>query len=380
MPEINEQDGPVVTENDLESMTEAQLNEFVKNESAKEAPPEPVSEGSKPVETVKKDGEWIEIEVDDPSGVKDKLRFKSQDDVYKSFSHAQSLLRKQKSTIDKYNQERGNEGQSRKELEDAKSQISSLTDHINKLTRGAQQIQLGQSPNQYTKSSLDVLMQQPGNQGNNELALIRQELEELKSLKSELQAQKQAVVIDGAVKGLYSEVKDFTKKHPEYGTAEDFAKLDDIVSTHGEEAAQAMMSPSDWESYNNVMQMVNLYKVDGQGQFDINRKNFEGLEEAYLIHSHRTGSLGNAQAQAKRAGMQAVEGILNRQAQSATTIPNNMSTGEAPEMGDSEADSILSMDIGVIQANPELTTKFRQAFIKATGTDPVQMGLLKPTK
>jgi hypothetical protein len=386
---------PGVTEADLDKMTEAQLQDFLKSQEGQESskdtktePPKvtdgkpadkPAGDAQKPAET-----QWIEIDVDDPvTNTQQKLRFRSDADLRKSFAHAQKLLRSQKATIDKYNAERGQVGEATKSLQDAQTQIQSLQSQINQLTQGAQQVARGQSPNAYTTNALQSLMAQPGSMGQGQQDLVLQEIQALKNTQAQWQekisrlegleqqfaAKQQEALVDTEIKSLYSEVGGFQTKHPEFQTSEDFAKLDDIVSTYGEELAKSMMSEDDWAKYSAVMQVVGLQKADKSGKFDLTRQNYGDLEEAFMIYQHRTGARGQALAEAKKDGIKAVEQVLTRQAQSATTIPNTIAGAKPPEMGPAEAEAILNMPVEKIQASKELQSQFRAA-CKAIGINP----------
>lgn len=343
------------------STTEGQAAPKVDNPSTPASAPAPVGATKAP------DG-WIEIDVDGT----EKLRFKNQDEVLKSFANAQRLIRKQNETFKRYNEERSEFGQVKQENE----RLSSL---IKELQQGSGQVQRGQSPNVTTQNTLQSLMrQQPGLDPSSALYA---EIEALKTAQAQLAAraerfehieqqiltQKQEQEIQLGVRGLYQEVDGFLTKHPELKTSTEFAKLDDLVSTYGEEAAQTMMSPEDYAKYSQIFELVGLYK-NGPSGLDLTRKNFNDLEEAYLVHQHRTGSLGQALANATKAGIQNYEQVLNRTAQSATTLPNNLSGSTAPEMGPAEIESILNMDPALLNSDPKLKEQFERA-AKALGVN-----------
>lgn len=327
------------------------------------------------------DGAWLEIEID----ADNKLRFKNDGELKKSFVHAQKLIRSQKASLDKYNAERGQHGAVQRQLEESQAKITDLTARFTQLQANAAQITNGQQP---TANPALAALQANGQATpewiKNELTSLRNEImaerEESAKIRGEftetitgLRQKEAQAVIERNVQDLYREIKGLQSKHSEYATTEDFAKLDDIVSTYGEEAAQAMVSPSDYSQYQAVMGIVGLQKNNQDGKFDINRSNFTDLEEALLIHSHRNGTLGQAIVQAHKQGVAAFENVLNRNAQSAQTLPNNISGTNQTEIGDNEIDAILSMDVGVINANPELKQKFEAALKKLNvGQIPTQ--------
>lgn len=348
-----------VPEADVDKMDLKQLEAFVATGKPAEGSPEQ----GKPAETT----DWIEVTVDD----KTKLRFRNQDEVNKSLVNSQQLIRRQKEAIDKYNAERGT-------YATAQQQIQALNAQIQTLQAGAQQMQAGRQPNQYTANALSALQQQPG---QDPISLLYGEITALKNdlatqtgqfqeVYGSLKAKEAEALIDSGVQGLYREVDGFLQKHPEYKPAEDFARLDDIASQYGDEVAQTMVSPDDWAKYQAVMGIVGLYKNDpATGQFSLERKNQQDLEEAFLIQQHRTGALGNAIAQAHKSGIQSYDRVLQRQAQSATTLPNTLSSGDKPQMGAAEVESIMAMDPAQIKGNPELTQRFNEA-CRALGINP----------
>jgi hypothetical protein len=317
---------PEVTESDIDKMTPAQLEEFVK----KDYPPDPAAKDKGPAQTkdpakAPDDTKWVEIEVDEGS----KLRFRNDDELKKSYVHAQRLIKTQKATIDKYNAERGTLGKEKTELETLKQQNQQYQQYIQQLQAGAGQMAAGQTPNAATQSALSALM--PNAQGQDPQNVLWQEIVNLKNgfqnLQAEyqqsiqgLKAKEQEALVNQGVQSLYNEVSKFADKHPEYKTDEDFAKVDDIVSTYGEDIAKTMVSPSDYEKYTAVMDLVALYKNDPTGKFELNRKNYQDLEESFLIHSHRTGTLATALANAQKAGMTSYEGALTKAQNAAVKI------------------------------------------------------------
>jgi hypothetical protein len=379
-----------VTEADIDKMSLEDLEKFTKGtetqagnkpEGPVETPPgQPtVPEAAKP----KDQANWIEVEVDDPTtGAKDKLRFRSQEDLLKSFSHAQRLIRQQKSTLNKYNAERGQAGDTGRLMQEANQRIASLEKTIQQLTQGAQQLQAGQSPTGATQNALSALMARPGVQGQplevvlNEINNLKStqlewqaKMERLEGLEKAFQAKEVEAEVNHGVQELYQEVNTFQQKHPEYLTDTDFAKLDDLVSTYGEDVAKTMMSEKDFTAYQGIMQVVGVYKHDPKGQFDLRRKNQSDLEESWLVHQHRTGAVAKALAAAKKEGIDTVEGVLSRQAQSATTLPNTKSNAGQPEMGPAEAEQILNLPVEKVMSNPDLQRQFRAA-CRSVGINP----------
>lgn len=392
---------PEINQEGLDSMTQEELQKFA---STGEKPSRQRDEkgryikADKPAETATKtgktetktdnppppppvkDGDWIEIDVDEGQ----KLRFKSEDDLRKSFVHAQRLIRNQKSSLDKFNAEKGQFGQAQQALEQSQAKINELTNYIASLQQNAAQITRGQQPT--ANPAFNALTRQTGQAPGleaiyqditalrNDLLAEKAQNEKIRTELTEtitgLRQKETEAEVNRGVEDLYRDVKDLQKKHPEFATAEDFARLDDIVSTYGEEAAQAMMSPSDFAQYQKVMEVVGLLKNDSEGNFDLKRQNFQNLEEALLIHSHRSGTLGQAMVQAHKAGTQAYENALQRNAQSATTLPNSVSGSSQPTMGQIEMDEILSMDPAKLNSSPELKAKFEQA-LKTLGINTI---------
>lgn len=386
---------------DVEKMSLAELESFVKQTPA----PIPAATGSEPVvetegvvaavvgpgatqpvSAASQNAKFIEIKSEDGSI---DLKFRNEDEVKKSLLHAQKLIRDQKTTLDRLNAERGEFGQYKTAYEESQTKIDELANYIAELQQSATQIQAGQSPTQIGSQALQSLTVQPGDTQVqalfSEVQKINQVLleeratneklrNEMTQAISDVKSKEQEVILDQGVQGLYSEVSNFSQKHPEYQTSQPFEKLDDIVSTYGEEAAKAMISPDDFEKYTATMELVGMYKNNGEGEFDLKRKNFNDLEEAYILRLHRTGELGQKIANAHTAGIQNYEQALNRSAQSATVLPNNLvSRANNVTMGPSEIENILNMTPEQINSSPELRNRFDEA-IKSLGINTVAMG------
>lgn len=381
MPETTQE--VTTQEPDLDKMSLAELEALAAGEVKKEetsgtgadsVPPAASPQGQVPAGTPapaapapapSKDG-WIEVDIDGT----EKLRFKNQDEVLKSFAHAQKFIRQQKQTIDKYNAERGNVGDIQRQFDQMRAENTRLSSLIAQYTQGQQQQQFGQSPNAAT-AAFQTLARQQGQDPNSALyaeiealkaaqAELATKAQRFETLEQQIEAQRAAEVVDNGVKALYSEVDGFLAKHPEFKPSTDFAKLDDLVSTYGAEAAQSMMSPEDYAKYSQIFEVVSLYK-NGPSGLDLTRKNFQDLEEAFLVRQHRTGSLGQALANAAKQGMQNYEAVLNRTAQSAQILPNSIGSAQAPEMGPAEIEALLNLDPALIQADPKLLEQFNRA-------------------
>ena len=368
-----------VTEKDLDTMSLSDLENLVKTDK----PVTPVKSGAAAVAPKEGDTKWVEIDVplEDDAKTVQKLRFKTEEDFRKSFAHGQKLIRTQKAVIDRYNAERSQVGDKAKQYEDAITKVSSLEQQIKDLTSGATAVARGQTPNATTQDALAAIRARNGGQGQDALlteiealkntqSQWQAKIERLEALEEKFNSREAELVVNNGVQSLYTEVSGFQNKHPEYKTDEDFAKLDDLVSTQGEEVARTMMSEQDWQKYEAVMQVVGLYKNNPSGQFDLSRKNYKDLEISLLVHQHETGSLGNALAEAQKNGMKNYEQALQRGAQSATVLPNSQASSQTPVMGQAEIESILDMDPAVINANPELKKKFEEA-AKALGINLV---------
>jgi hypothetical protein len=394
-------------EKTVEEMSLAELESFVAQKSVdsnvKEGPKEtapapaepkpaeaPKPEATKPPE-IKPDEpspgqtKWIDI-TDDEGEVK--LRFRSEDEVAKSLVHSQKLIKKQKETLDRLNAERGELGQYKEGFEESQAKVEELSHKIEELTAAQAQIQAGQSPTGVTPG-LQALMAQPGNvdvkfyaelQRLNQQMLAEQAKNEairteMAQYKEGLQQKAQELQIDQGVRSLYQEVDNFSEKHPEYKASKSFAELDDLVSTHGEEVAKAMVSPDDFEKYTRLAELVALQKNDQKGKFDLSRKNFQNLEEALVLQQYRSGALGQSVAEAHKAGIANYEQALNRHAQSASVLPNNLvSRNQDVVMGPNEIETILNMDPKEVTSNPELKKKFNEA-IKSLGINTTTLGL-----
>ena len=398
---------------DVDKMSLAELESFVKQEPAKAAEipvvsPVPAAAGSAPAEPVVTQGaavaatpagqtvtagtlpapgdqKFIEIKSEDGSI---NLKFRNQEEVQKSLLHAQKLIRDQKTTLDRLNSERGEFGQYKTAYEESQTKIDELANYIAELQQSGAQIQAGQSPTAIGAQALQSLTVQPGDtqaqvllnevQRMNKVLLEEQTKNEklrneMTQTISDVKSKEQEVTVNQGVQGLYTEVSNFSQKHPEYQTSQSFDKLDDIVSTYGEEAAKAMITPDDFEKYTAMMELVGMYKNNGEGEFDLKRKNFNDLEEAHVLKLYRSGELGKKIAQAHTAGIQNFEQALNRSAQSATVLPNNLvSRANNVTMGPSEIESILNMDPAVIAKSPELSKQFEEA-VKSLGINTMAM-------
>jgi hypothetical protein len=211
----------------------------------------------------------------------------------------------------------------------------------------------GQNPN-------DLLLNELAGLKNAQLE-AQAKLERLENLEQSFKQQQVTAQIDTGIKELYREVGDFSKNHPEYQTSIPFEQIDDIVSTNDEDVAKTMVSPEDWERYSAVMEVVGLYKNNKAGKFELTNKNFDDLNEAFLIHQKRNGKLGQAQAEAKRQGIQAYESSLQKAAQSAKSLPNSLSSAQAPEMGQAQIEHLLNLSPEQLSSDPELKKQFDQA-------------------
>ena len=329
---------------------------------------------------------WIEIKNDEGTV---NLRFRNEDEVAKSLLHSQEMIKRQKETIDRLNAERGELGQYKTEYEEAVAEKDRLANYIAELEATRSKIQTGQQPTVAGAQALESLTLQPGQDQSQallaEIQNLRNGLLEVtarteqvegkyQQAESVLKQKEQELVASQGVQGLYSEVNSFSKNHPEYQTSQPFEKLDEIVSKYGEEEAKALISPDDFEKYTATMELVGLYKNSPEGEFDIARKNFQDLDEAYVLKLHRSGELGKSIANAHKAGVQNLEQALNRSAQSATVLPNNLASRNngTVTMGPSEIKSILEMDPAQVNASPELRKQFDEA-VKRLGINLTAM-------
>ena len=299
--------------------------------------------------------------------------FRSEEEFKKSFLNGQKKIQDQWKQINEYNAERGQIGQIKQQFEQSQNRINELQTYIQQLQTGATQVRTGQNPNLTTQGVLAPLAASPGKNPMDliysELSNLRQELLNEKASNEEIRnkffAKEQQAETTRGIESLYGETKTLQAAHPELKTKESFEKLDDLVSTYGPETAQTMISPEDWEKFTKLGKIIDDYKVNPQtGTLDLGYKRYKTLEHAYLIAQHEAGEDTAALVNAHKTGMANYEKVLNRVANSATTIPNALAANQPAVMGEREIQELLSTPAETIKANPELRKKYQEAMLQ----------------
>ena len=135
-----------------------------------------------------------------------------------------------------------------------------------------------------------------------------------------------------------------------------------------------MVSPEDWEKFSQINSLIELYAGTPDGRIDMGNKKFQDLEETIWIYQHRNGGGSAAIANAMRTGMQNYETVLKRTANSATTLPNNLSSNKPTEIGQEELDRLMNMSADELRANPQALEKYNAVIEKIAGP----MAKIKP--
>jgi hypothetical protein len=382
------QESAPVTAADIDRMDGKQAREFIESQKAGRVRDPATGKFSRGVQNQGQPApkqDYIIVKSEDGQ----EFKFRGQEEMQKSFLNSQRLLKKQWEQINQFNAERGQLGQFKKNFEASQAKINELNDYIRQLSQGARQTAAGHAPNQATQNVLSSLTMQPGQNPNeliyNEISSMRQLLDQERaqneSLRNEMtgvitsfQSQKQQAAVQRDFESLASEVQSIQQKYPEYKTSESFSKIEDVISQYGEEVAQTMVSPEDWEKFSQINSLIELYAGTPDGRIDMGNKKFQDLEETIWIYQHRNGGGSAAIANAMRTGMQNYETVLKRTANSATTLPNNLSSNKPTEIGQEELDRLMNMSADELRANPQALEKYNAVIEKIAGP----MAKIKP--
>jgi len=269
------------------------------------------------------------------NGLGETITFKNMDEFKKSYTHAQAYITTQKKTIDTLNAKMGELGTVKQQLDAAKKELAQLKRQSHAPAATAQQKQevkglqadlsaiqkKAAAPN--VDPNVQIAYEQQIQVLRDEMAAKLAELEEKVTLKD-----RQAAA-ENLVNKVYSGVEGFQKKVPSLATKMPFSKIDDIVVSAGsadDPYVATQVSPTDLAAYKQLMSLVEMqYPKDENGYFLLDNPRFEDLSEAFLVHQHRTGTLGQqtatAVAEAQKKGQQSVEEALAKGAAAVRALP-----------------------------------------------------------